>query len=256
MSGFEIVCEIEPATTPDLKRVRHQIGVLSRAADAFLVPDNHIGRATVSSVAVAHEVGTMGERAIACLNARDRNVLGLRRDLLTAAAYGVGEFLFVYGDRPSVGSRVEQLTVRTMIEQARTFDVGRSSRIGVTSRLAPLPAWKRDADFCFVQLGFDVDALVRWRESVDFAGEVYAGVIVLASAGMARKLVSDIPEISVGPEVLDRIEGDPAAGVALTCETIHAIRETGAFEGVHLVPVSKYREVAAALESSAGRADS
>ena len=29
---FEIVCEIEPATTPDLTRVRHQIGVLSPVA--------------------------------------------------------------------------------------------------------------------------------------------------------------------------------------------------------------------------------
>ena len=40
----------------------------------------------------------MGCRAVACINARDRNLLGFRRDLLTAAAYGVGEFLFVYGD--------------------------------------------------------------------------------------------------------------------------------------------------------------
>ncbi len=126
-SSFEIICEIEPATRPDLKRVRHQIGVLAPVADAFLVPDNHIGRATVSSVAVAHEVGQMGARAIACLNARDRNVLGLRRDLLTAAAYGVDEFLCVYGDRPAVGARVEQLSVRDMIREVRTFDAGASS---------------------------------------------------------------------------------------------------------------------------------
>src|SRR5215831_11298659 len=95
--AFEIVCEIEPPTRPDLMHVRHQIGVLSKISTAFLIPDNHIGRATVSSVAVAHEVGLMGGRAIACLNARDRNLLGFRRDLLTAAAYGVDQFLFVYG---------------------------------------------------------------------------------------------------------------------------------------------------------------
>jgi hypothetical protein len=65
---FEIICEIEPPTRPDLKHVRHQIGVLSPVADAFLIPDNHIGRATVSSVAVAHEVEAMGGRSIACLN--------------------------------------------------------------------------------------------------------------------------------------------------------------------------------------------
>jgi 5,10-methylenetetrahydrofolate reductase len=70
-------------------------GSLSSISSAFHIPDNHIGRATVSSIAVAHEVLLMGGRAIACLNARDRNTLGFRRDLLTAAAYGVREFLFV-----------------------------------------------------------------------------------------------------------------------------------------------------------------
>src|SRR5437764_1100933 len=94
--GFEVVCEVEPPTKPDLMHVRHQIGVLSKVASAFLIPDNHLGRATVSSVAVAHEVQMMGGRSIACVNARDRNVLGLRRDVLTAAAYGVNEFLLVY----------------------------------------------------------------------------------------------------------------------------------------------------------------
>ena len=43
--------EVEPATQPDLMLVRHQIGVLSKVASAFLIPDNHIGRATVSSIA-------------------------------------------------------------------------------------------------------------------------------------------------------------------------------------------------------------
>src|ERR671933_1972841 len=134
--GFEWVCEIEPPTRPDLMHVRHQIGVLSRVASAYLIPDNHVGRATVSSVAVAHEVDLMGGRAIACLNARDRNTLGFRRDLLTAAAYGVDEFLFVYGDRPETGSRSDDLTVRSMLEEARAFDA--ALRLGVTTRLAPL----------------------------------------------------------------------------------------------------------------------
>src|ERR1700741_5500749 len=81
--SFEVVCEIEPPTRPDLKHVRHQIGVLSKVAAAFLIPDNHIGRATVSSVAVAHEVEQMGGRSIACLNARDLIRRGGLRDLLT-----------------------------------------------------------------------------------------------------------------------------------------------------------------------------
>ena len=63
---FEVICEIQPSTRPDLMQVRHQIGVLSRIAAAYLIPDNHLGRATISSVAVAHEVNQMGGRAIAC----------------------------------------------------------------------------------------------------------------------------------------------------------------------------------------------
>src|SRR5476651_747022 len=134
MRKFEIICEVEPATRPDVTHVRHQIGVISRVADAFLIPDNHIGRATVSSIAVAHEVALMGGRSIACLNARDRNVLGFRRDLLTAAAYGVDEFLFVYGDRPETGARSDDLTVRSMITEARRFSDGvRPFRFGVAS---------------------------------------------------------------------------------------------------------------------------
>src|SRR6188472_3393540 len=116
---FEIVCEIEPPARPDLTHARHQIGVLTAVSGTFLIPDNHIGRATVSSIAVAHEVQAMGGRAIACINSRDRNLLGFRRDLLTAAAYGVDQFLLVFGDRPSSGQGTGQLTVRSMVEECR-----------------------------------------------------------------------------------------------------------------------------------------
>jgi 5,10-methylenetetrahydrofolate reductase len=251
--GFELVCEVEPATRPDLTRVRHQIGVMSRIASAFLIPDNHIGRATVSSIAVAHEVALMGGRAIACVNARDRNVLGFRRDLLTARAYGVEEFLFVYGDRPETGARSDDLTVRSMLVDARRFseqasrDV-RPFRVGVTSGLHPLPSWKRDADFLISQVSFDVDELIAWRESVRFDGPVYAGVIVLASPSMATKLATNLPGVTVPPRVMERLARDPRAGIDLAYEAVEQIRGSGAFDGVHLVPVTRYREVAARFE--------
>jgi methylenetetrahydrofolate reductase (NADPH) len=230
--------------------VRHQIGVLSKVATAYLIPDNHVGRATVSSIAVAHEVDRMGGRSIACLNARDRNALGFRRDLLTGAAYGVDEFLFVYGDDPAAGARTGQLTVRSMIDQLRSFGEEHESgfRAGVTTRLRPLPAWKKEADFLFVQVSCDLDDLLAWRETIDFAGSVYAGVMVLPSAPMARKLVADIPEISVPPAWIEAIERDRTAGTELACDLAEAVAESGAFDGVHLIPGVRYRETAARLE--------
>lgn len=253
---FELICEVEPATRPDLMRVRHQIGVLSPIASAFLIPDNHIGRATVSSIAVAHEVALMGGRAIACLNARDRNVLGFRRDLLTAAAYGVDEFLFVYGDRPESGRRSDDITVATMLAEARRFSAeqspGRPLKHGVTSTLRPLPAWKRDADCLFAQVSFSLDRLLAWRAAVDFAGPVYAGVMVVASAAMGRKLSGEIDQLAVPAHLTELLERDHDAGVEVACDLVHEIHDSRAFDGVHLIPVSRYRDVARRLEAALG----
>ncbi|GAA3135511.1 methylenetetrahydrofolate reductase [Streptosporangium carneum] len=251
---FQVICEIEPPTRPDLKHVRHQIGTLSKVSETFLVPDNHIGRATVSSVAVAHEVEAMGGRSIACLNSRDRNLLGFRRDLLTAAAYGVEQFLFVYGDKPGAGSRTGELNVRTMIEEVRAlpqdaaFSGVRPFRVGTAAALRPLPAWKRAADFVFVQVSFSLEALLEWREANPVDVPVYAGVMVLASETHARRLAAAIPDIDIPGELVEKVAADRLAGVEATCEQILRIRDSGAFDGVHLVPVARYREVAARLE--------
>ena len=49
----------------NINAMRIPDAVLGKVADAYLVPDNHLGRATVSSLAVAREVAAMGGRAIA-----------------------------------------------------------------------------------------------------------------------------------------------------------------------------------------------
>lgn len=254
--AFELLVEIEPPTKPSLVHARHQIGVLSKVADAFVVPDNHLGRATVSSLAVAHEVTAMGGRAIACINSRDRNVLGFRRDLLTAAAYGVDRFLLVYGDRPDVGRRSDDVSVRRMMEEIRTF--GRTDvfdghgpfEIGVTTRLDTVPAFKADADFAITQVSHSLDELVRWREGTDFAGPVFAGVMVIASAAMARRLAAESAQLTVPEELVAAVDRDPAYGVYAVCELLEGLRDHGGFAGAHVVPVSRYRQVAAQLEST------
>ncbi|MFE0151599.1 methylenetetrahydrofolate reductase [Nonomuraea sp. NPDC059007] len=244
---FELICEIEPPTKPDLKHVRHQIGTLSKIAHSFLIPDNHIGRATVSSVAVAHEVEAMGGRSIACLNSRDRNLLGFRRDLLTAAAYGVDQFLFVFGDKPTSGNRTSDLTVRSMIDEARAFSP--DFKVGAAAGHRPLPAWKRAADFLFVQVSFDLDTLLRWREANPVDVPVYAGVMVLASESHARRLAGAIPDIAIPESMFTALAADRMAGVEAACEHVLAVRDSGAYDGVHLIPVARYRDVESRLST-------
>jgi len=253
-SGFGILTEVEPPRRPDIEHVRRQIEVLKPVTDAFLIPDNHLGRATVSSVAVAHEVAYLGGRGIACLNARDRNLLGFRRDLLTAASYGVDHFLFVYGDAPQEGRRTEDLTVRGMINEVRSFGEGplfqgySDFRIGTVAKVGRPLAWRTQADFVFVQVTYSFERLLQWRESLDYAGRMYAGVLVLASARMARRINASIPDIRVPETIVDKLD-DAEVGVDLACEQIERVRASGAFDGVHLIPVGRYREMAARLKT-------
>ena len=250
---FRVLCEIEPPRRPDIDHVRQQIDTLKPVSDAFLVPDNHLGRATVSSVSVAHEVAYMGARAIACINARDRNLLGFRRDLLTAAAYGVDHFLFVYGDAPKEGRRAEDLTVRGMIDEVRGYGTGPlfqgfpDFRIGTVTKVGRPLGWRNRADFVFVQISYSTDRLLRWRESLDYDGRIYAGVLVLASKRMATRINASLPDIRIPQRIVDKLDDDPSVGLDLACEQIEWLKSTGAFDGVHLVPVGRYKEMAARL---------
>jgi 5,10-methylenetetrahydrofolate reductase len=65
---------------------------------------------------------------------------------------------------------------------------------------------------------------------------------------MAQRLAATIPDIDIPAELVDRVAQDRRAGVDAACEQIERLREGGAFDGVHLVPVSRYREVALRLE--------
>jgi 5,10-methylenetetrahydrofolate reductase len=252
LDEFTTLIEIEPARRPDIEHIREQIAVLKDHADAFLIPDNHLGRATVSSVAVAHEVAYMGGLGIACLNARDRNLLGFRRDLLTAASYGVDHFLFVYGDPPQEGRRTEDLTVRGMLEEVGSFADGPlfqgypDFRTGTVVRSGRPLAWRRGADFVFVQVTYSLDRLLAWRESLDYGGRIYAAVLVLSSSRMAQRINAALPDIRIPASVIDKLD-DPSFGMELACEQMATIKASGAFDGVHLVPVGRYREMAPRL---------
>ncbi|HVF53409.1 MAG TPA: methylenetetrahydrofolate reductase [Actinomycetota bacterium] len=254
--GFHLLCEIEPPRKPDIEGVRRQIEALNPVVDAFLIPDNHLGRATVSSVAVAHEVAYMGGRSIACINARDRNLLGFRRDLLTAASYGVDHFLFVYGDPPAEGRRTEDLTVRGMIDEVHSFGTGPlfqgypDFKIGTVARAGRPLAWRARADFIFVQISYNIPRVVEWRGALDFSGKIYAGVLVLASSRMAQRVNASIPDIRIPQAIIDKLDDDPNVGIDLAMEQIETIRSSGAFDGVHLVPVGRYKEVAERLKKA------
>ena len=77
-------------------------------------------------------------------------------------------------------------------------------RIGVAAALRPLPRWKHAADFIFSQVSYSADAQLRWRDANPADVPVYAGVMVLASAAMARRLAATIPDIEIPGWLTDK----------------------------------------------------
>lgn len=245
---FEVVWEVDPPAQPDPARLHRQIAAVHGLATAALVPDNPTGRASVSSLAVAQTLRSHGLPAIACLNARDRNLLGFRRDLLTVRYLGIDEVLLVRGDRPTAGARTEDLSVRSMLAECRS-DIGGGVRVAVTTKLRPLPAWKEEADRLFVQVTWSLDDLLRWRDTISFAGPVVPAVLVVPSTAMARRLAVRVPELAVPPAWLAAIDADPTAGFEIAADLVERIRASGAFDGVHIVGGQRFRTAADAIRT-------
>jgi methylenetetrahydrofolate reductase (NADPH) len=162
----------------------------------------------------------------------------------------------VYGDKPTSGGRTSELTVQAMIEETRSIADDRvfagvsAFRVGAVAGLGSMPSWKRAVDFLFLQVSYSLDAALKWREHAEVDVPVYAGVMVLASTAMARRVASAIPDIDIPRRLVDRIDNDHDAGVDSACEQVLQLRDSGAFSGVHLIPVGRYRDVAARLESA------
>ncbi len=90
---------------------------------------------------------------------------------------------------------------------------------------------------------------MRWREEVAFDGPVFAGVMAPPSASMARKLSTDVPQLAVPESLVEALDADGDAGVDFACRMVSDIRASGAFDGVHLIPISRYRQIADRLRS-------
>ncbi len=48
-------------------------------------------------------------------------------------------------------------------------------------------------------------------------------------------------DIDIPPALVDALDRDPDAGVTVACEQVLALEESGAFDGVHLIPVTVTR---------------
>ena len=233
--SFRLIYEVEPPREAKLTKFLRQLEIFGEVADAVLIPDNHLGQAALSSVVLAVEACKRGIRPIVAINARDRNHLRLRSDLMTLQAFGVEEVLLLYGD--TIESGRSDLTVRRMLED----DCGAGLRRGVVAPFTKPLAWRRRADFLVTQLGTGGLASASRLRSQGWTKPVYGGTAAIPTAEMASRLLGAIPGFEVPDDYLDGFAADPEAGFRFALDCLDGLCD-GGIDGAHLVvPAGRLR---------------
>lgn len=145
--------------------------------------------------------------------------------------------------------------MRAMISEVKSFGAGSlfegypDFRIGAVVKPGRPLAWRTSANFVLVQISYGMRRLFEWRSQLSFDGRMFAGVLVLASASMARRVNAKLPDIRIPERVIEKLENDPRYGLQVALEQMDTIKESGLFDGVHLVPVGRYAEMAELLRA-------
>jgi hypothetical protein len=233
--SFRLIYEVEPPREATLTKFFRQLEIFGEVVDAVLIPDNHLGRSAVSSVALAIEAAKLGVRPIVALNARDRNHLRLHSDFLTLRAFGVEEVLLLFGDRIETGR--SDLTVRRMLEH----EGGDGLRRGVVAPLTKALAWRKAADFLVTQLGVaGLKSAAALREQA-WTKPVYGGTAALPTREMATKVLGSIPGFTVPDGYLAAFDDDPESGFRFALDCLDELCD-GGVDGAHLVvPAGRLR---------------
>jgi hypothetical protein len=234
-TGFRLIYEIDPPREPATRKFFRQLEIFGGVVDAFLIPDNHLGRPALSSVTLAIEACRQGLRPIVALNARDRNHLRLRSDLMTLQAYGVEEVLLLYGDHIERGR--SDLTVRTMLEDECCEPFVR----GVVAPATKPLGWREAADFVVTPLGPEGMACASRLRSGAWSKPIYGGTVALSTREMASRLLVGIPGFSVPEGFLEAFDRDPEVGFRAALDGMDELW-AGSVDGAHLVvPAGRLR---------------
>ena len=201
---------------------------------AINIPDGPRASSRISALLTSIEIQrSTGIEAIPHICCRDKNLIGLQSELLSAQAAGLHNVLIITGDPPKTGNFPDVTGV---------FDVDSIGLISLASRLnrgidlagnilpeptslvigaganpaAQFPEREIErtfqkaeagADFFITQPVFDIQLLVGFLEKIKDAGvPVIAGVWPLASHRNALFLNNEVPGVTIPDHILKRME--------------------------------------------------
>lgn len=281
-NGFLVTTEVGPPKGVDTTEMIHLIDMLKNRVDAINVTDHQSSVMRFPSLGGCLLVKERGGEPVLQITCRDRNRLAIEADLLFAYSRGITNVLCLTGDSIDVGDHKEakpvfDLDSVQLLRLARTLESGRDlggNELKGAPQFCLGASVHPEADFIEPQLIkfekkvaagaqffqtqgiFDVASLRRFMQyASQFPVKILAGIIVLASARMAKYMNENVPGIIVPQTTIDELSNVEKGkglqkGIEIAARLIRTIREENICHGVHIMAVGNERIVPELLEAA------
>ena len=281
-NGFLVTTEVGPPKGADISEIVNHVDLLKDKVDAINVTDHQSSVMRFPSLGGCLLVKECGGEPVLQITCRDRNRLAIQADLLLAYSRGITNVLCLTGDSIDVGDHKEakpvfDLDSVQLLKMAREMESGKDMG---GSELKGVPQFclgasvHPEADFIEPQLIkfekkviagaqffqtqgiFDLENLRRFMQyASQFKVKILAGIIVLASARMAKYMNDNVPGIIVSQAIIDELANVEKGkglekGKEIAARFIKRIREENLCHGVHIMAVGNEGIVPDILEAA------
>ena len=279
---FLVTTEIGPPKGADISEMVHDIGLLKDIVDAINVTDHQSSVMRFPSIGGCLLIKEHGGEPVLQVTCRDRNRLAIQAELLLAYSRGICNVLCLTGDSIDVGDHKEakpvfDLDSVQLLKMARIMESG-TDMGGNELKGAPKfclgTTVHPEADFIEPQLIkfdkkvaagaqffqtqgiFDLASLRRFMQyASQFDVKILAGIIVMASARMAKYMNANVPGIIVPQPTIDELATAEKGkglekGIEMATRLIKTIKEEKLCHGVHIMAVGNERIVPDIMEAA------
>ncbi len=279
---FLVTTEVGPPKGADISEMTHHVDLLKDKVDAINITDHQSSVMRFPSLGGCLSVKERGGEPILQVTCRDRNRLALQADLLLAYTRGIGNVLCLTGDSIDVGDHNEAKPVFDMdsvqlLKMIKTMESGTDiagNDLKGTPKFCVGASVHPEADIIEPQLIkfdkkvaagaqffqtqgiFDLGSLRRFMQyASQFDVKILAGIIVMASARMARYMNDNVPGIIVPQAVIDELATAEKGkglqkGIEIAVRLIKTIKEENLCHGVHIMAVGNEAIVPDILEAA------
>jgi len=263
---FLVTAEVAPPKGIDFSHVLEEAELVRGRVVGINVTDLQSAVTRASSLGLCIKLKEAGHHPILQVVCRDRNRLSLQSELLTAAAFGITDFLALTGDYTTLGDDpaampVFDLDSVQLIQAARTLEEGHDlagnelegdpPRYCVGCVVNPgaeplepqiMKLYKKieaGAEFIQTQAVYDPARFEYFLEQVgELPVPIMAGIVVLKSAGMAKFMNRNVAGVTVPDPLIARMqeaESRKQESAQITIELVEALRPM--CQGIHFMPL-------------------